>query len=418
MNTFIGTLQHEMNYVMLTQETITTVKASLPILEKYGHQITDLFYEQLFQRHPQLRNVFNMTHQKQGGQSKVLAQAIFQYIHYIDQLDMLRLIAKNINEKHASLNITPKMYDLLGEVLLSAMQKVLGEYATPQLMKAWKLAYQQLAQLFIEVEEDLYARREKRSGGFRGKRKFIVVKRVRENQETVSFYLKPASGQRSPDFLPGQYVALTVDIPGEPHQHTRNYSLSDCPGKDCLRITMRREKGGVVSEYFHDHVKVDDIVLLGMPSGAFTLQTSRRPVMLIAGGIGITPLLSMYKYLSEHTSKQGCLIQCVNNGSERVFFREISQYHTNRTKAVALHAEPLANEQQGVHYDFKGYLTTAILRELMVSSATEFYLCGPPAFMRHALGLLQALRVDESNVFYEFFGPEENLVVSANSAVA
>ncbi|HAS41316.1 MAG TPA: NO-inducible flavohemoprotein [Microscillaceae bacterium] len=402
---------------MLTQETIATVKASLPILEKYGHQVTDLFYQQLFQRQPQLRNIFNMTHQKQGGQSKVLAQAIFQYIHYIDQLDMLRLIAKNINAKHASLNITPKMYEFLGDVLLSAMQEVLGEYATPQLMQAWQLAYQQLAQLFIDVEEDLYARREKRSGGFRGKRKFIVVKRVRENQETVSFYLKPASGQRVPDFLPGQYVALTVNIPGAPHQHTRNYSLSDCPGKDYLRITIRRAEGGVVSEYFHNHVKVDDIVQLGMPSGTFTLQTSTRPAMLIAGGIGITPLLSMYKYLSANTSRQGSLIHCVKDGSERIFFQEISQYHTHRTKVIAVHAEPLSTEKPEVHYDFGGYLTATILRELMVSPATEFYLCGPPPFMKHTLGLLQTLRVDESNVFYEFFGPEENLVVSANSVV-
>ncbi len=392
---------------MISKENIEIVQSTVPLLETSISKITQVFYQRLFNKHPQLKNVFNMTHQAKGSQPEALARAVFQYARHIAQPAVLEKAITAIAEKHVSLHVTPEQYDVVGANLLAAIQEVLGEdIATPVVINAWAAAYHQLAQILISAEEQRYAEKTATPGGFRGQKTFVVAQKVKESELITSFYLQPKDGQPAPHFIPGQYLAITVDIPGESHQHTRNYSLSSSYCADYLRISIKKE--GLVSHYLHEHIKVGDEILAGMPAGVFTLQNTQDPVVLIAGGVGITPLLSMYQHLVKQTQRSVTFIQCALNSQIHAFKQETLDLAHHQTQIVTVYDQPTAQDQLDLNYDYQGWLTADILTPHVNSQAT-FYLCGPKAFMQHVLGLLSLLGVSEDQVFYEFFGPSGKL---------
>lgn len=397
---------------MITNNTIEIVKSTAPVLAEHGEAITKAFYKRLFVHHPEMKNIFNMTHQQKGTQPKVLANAIFMYAQYIDQLEILGEAVESIAQKHASLSITPEMYPIVGENLLAAIGEVLGAAATPEIVTAWTEAYQALADILIDREETLYLNRTKDEGGFRGHKDFVVFKKVKESTVITSFYLKCKDGHLIPSFRPGQYIALTVNIPNTTHQHTRNYSLSDCNCKDYLRISVKRETGspdGVVSNYLHDFVEEGAVLSIGMPSGEFVLREEEKPVVLIAGGVGITPLMSMYKHLTRKTNREVIIIQCASNSAVRAFQDEIEEGKLKGAQSILLYDNPLGTDVLGSNYDYRGYLDLTILASISNLKESAIYFCGPKLFMANTLSLLHTLGVDSENVHYEFFGPAEEL---------
>lgn len=396
---------------MINPKTIELVKATAPVLKVHGEQITTVFYRRLFERHPDMKNIFNMTHQKLGGQPKVLANAIFQYAQHIDKLELLGGAVESIAQKHTSLTITPKMYPIVGENLLAAIQEVLGAAATPEIIDAWAEAYQALSAILMSREEDLYDTRAQEKGGFRGQKEFIVAQKVKESDVITSFYLKRKDGTPVPPFMSGQYISLTVDIPNSTHKHTRNYSLSDLSQSDYLRISVKREgfsPKGVVSNYLHDSIAEGDELLIGMPSGEFVLQESNRPVVLLAGGVGITPLMSMYKQLVK-TTRPVTFVQCALNSAVHAFKQETLKHIHQDAELITVYDQPLASDQLGVDYDYEGYLSATILAEIPNLKEQEFYFCGPKAFMKNTKMLLLNLGIAEGQIHYEFFGPKEEL---------
>lgn len=397
---------------MISSNTINIVKSTAPVLAEHGEAITQVFYKRLFIRHPEMKNIFNMTHQKKGTQPKVLANAIFMYAQYIDQLEVLGSAVESIAQKHASLTITPEMYPIVGENLLAAIGEVLGEAATPEIVSAWTEAYQALADILIGREETIYTNHESKEGGFRGQKDFVVIKKVEESAVITSFYLQRKDGTSIPDFQPGQYVALTFTIPNTTHQHTRNYSLSDCNCKDYLRISVKKETGtpdGVVSTYLHEHIKVGDVLQVGMPSGEFVLLEEEKPVVLIAGGVGITPLMSMYKNLSRKSNRAVTMLQCALNSKARAFGEELEAEKRVGITTKTLYDQPLETDVLGKNYDHQGYLDLATLASIPNLKESAIYFCGPKAFMANTLSLLNTLGVAEEAIHYEFFGPAEEL---------
>lgn len=397
---------------MISSNTINIVKSTAPVLAEHGEAITQVFYKRLFIRHPEMKNIFNMTHQKKGTQPKVLANAIFMYAQYIDQLEVLGSAVESIAQKHASLTITPEMYPIVGENLLAAIGEVLGEAATPEIVSAWTEAYQALADILIGREETIYTNHESKEGGFRGQKDFVVIKKVEESAVITSFYLQRKDGTSIPDFQPGQYVALTFTIPNTTHQHTRNYSLSDCNCKDYLRISVKKETGtpdGVVSTYLHEHIKVGDVLQVGMPSGEFVLLEEEKPVVLIAGGVGITPLMSMYKNLSRKSNRAVTMLQCALNSKARAFGEELEAGKRAGITTKTLYDQPLESDVLGKNYDHQGYLDLATLASIPNLRESAIYFCGPKAFMANTLSLLNTLGVAEEAIHYEFFGPAEEL---------
>ena len=388
---------------MISKKDIAIVQSTVPLLETSISKITQVFYRRLFKNHPQLKNVFNMTHQAKGSQPEALARAVFMYARHIAQPAVLENAITAIAEKHVSLNVTPAQYEVVGTNLLAAIQEVLGEdVATPVVINAWAEAYHQLAQILSNAEEQRYAKRATTLGGFRGQKPFVVTRKVKESQSITSFYLKPKDGQPAPHFTPGQYIAITVDIPGESHQHTRNYSLSSVYCADYLRISVKKE--GVVSNYLHEQITLGDEILVGIPAGVFTLQDTQNPVVLIAGGVGITPLFSMYQYLVEHTQRQVTFIQCALNSQVHAFKNEILGLANNGVQTITIYNQPTAQDQVNINFDYEGLLTAEILSPV-INSQAEFYFCGPQAFMQHTLGLLSLLGVNDDRIYYEFFGP-------------
>ncbi len=393
---------------MASIETIAIIKATAPVLEQHGETITQVFYQRLFEEHPALQNIFNMTHQRQGTQPKVLAMTIFKYACHIDQLALLGDAVETIAQKHSSLSITKEMYPIVGKHLLAAIQEVLGAAATPAIIDAWAEAYQELAVIFTEREEALYAVREKVSGGFRGTKEFVVIRKEKESGVITSLYLQPKDGATVPVFTAGQYIALTLSIPGHPHTYTRNYSLSDSPDQNYWRISVKKEIGtpaGIVSNYIHEHISVGDMLTLGMPAGNFVLQEHQQPLVLISGGVGITPLMSMYTTALKNPRRKISFIQCAVNSTTSAFEAAIAKQATSHTQQTIVYSDPLASDT----YDYKGIVSTAILQERGIDPNSDFYFCGPVPFMKHTIQLLQAYGVATKNIHYEFFGPSETM---------
>jgi nitric oxide dioxygenase len=398
---------------MISPNTIKIVKSTAPVLAEHGEAITQAFYKRLFIQHPEMKNIFNMTHQKKGTQPKVLANAIFMYAQYIDQLEVLGGAVESIAQKHVSLTITPEMYPIIGENLLAGIGEVLGDAATPEIVGAWAEAYQALADILIGREEDIYLDRTKKESGFRGHKDFVVLKKVVESTAITSFYLQRKDGTAIPEFQPGQYIALTLTIPNTTHQHTRNYSLSDCNCKDYLRISVKKETGtpdGVASTYLHENIEEGAVLSVGMPSGEFMLKEEDKPVVLIAGGVGITPLMSMYKYLTNRTNRKVTMIQCALNSNVRAFETEIEEGKKREgVRSILLYDQALETDVLGKDYDHQGYLDAATLAAVPYLKESTVYFCGPKAFMANTLSLLNILGVEEEAINYEFFGPAEEL---------
>ncbi len=400
---------------MASKKTIEIVKSTAPVLEEHGEAITKVFYKLLFDNHPELKDIFNMTNQKKGRQQRALANAVFKYACHIDKLEMMGDAVETIAQKHTSLSVPKEAYPIVGANLLKAIKVVLGDAATPDIMNAWEEAYGDLAVIFVGKEESVYAEREKYKGGFRGKKEFEIIKKVKESDVVTSFYLKREDGNVSPNFIAGQYVAVTILIPNTSHKHTRTYSLSDSNDKDYLRISVKKEAGnpdGIVSNFLHPDKTVGDTLTLGMPSGEFVLKESKRPLVLLSGGIGITPVLSMFKEAMKNNSKDVIFIQCALNSNTVAFKDEINFLSNERTKSLVVYSEPLSNDVLGQDYDFKGFLTKSILEELNITNESDFYFCGPTPFMANLLSILGDLKVNEEHINYEFFGPAEELTLA------
>ncbi|MFK7797730.1 MAG: NO-inducible flavohemoprotein [Aureispira sp.] len=396
----------------MNPKTIAIVQSTAPVLKEYGEQITRTFYKRMFEGNPEMKNIFNMTHQKKGEQPKVLANAIFQYAQHIDRLEVLASRVNAIAHKHASLAITPAMYAIVGKHLLAAIAEVLGAAATPEIINAWAEAYQVLADILIVEEEELYDTGSKSIGGFRGHKDFVVARKVKESAVITSFYLQRKDGQPVPLFQPGQYVSLSVSIPHTAHRHTRNYSLSDCNGKDSLRISVKREIGnpnGMVSNYVHDSIAEGSVLSLCMPAGNFTLVKNDRPLLLLAGGVGITPLMSMYKQATKESNRAITFVQCSLNSAVHAFREETKEHARAGVEVITIYDQPLAEDKLGTHYDYEGYLSRQHLRAIPQLEACEIYFCGPKAFMQNVLRLLTELGMNEAQIHYEFFGPTEVL---------
>lgn len=399
---------------MASKKTIEIVKSTAPVLEQHGGAITKVFYKLLFENHPELMDIFNMANQKKGRQQKALANTIFQYARHIDKLEILGNTVETIVQKHASLSIPKEGYPIVGANLLAAIKEVLGDAATPEIMDAWAEAYGDLALIFVQKEEDIYASREKSVGGFRGTKEFMVTGKVEESSVVTSLYLKRKDGVPVPTFISGQYIAITVDIPNTNHKHTRNYSLSDSTDKDYLRISVKKEVGnpdGIVSNYLHSNVTIGATLTIGMPSGEFVLKESKKPLVLISGGIGITPLISMFKEACEKSNREIVFIQCALNSETHAFANEVNELKRENSKSVIVYSAPSENDVLGNNYDFQGYLSAEILKKVNISEESEFYFCGSTPFMANVLSILKELNVSTENINYEFFGPAEELVL-------
>ncbi|MHC0037793.1 NO-inducible flavohemoprotein [Pseudoneobacillus sp. C159] len=402
---------------MLDQKTIEIVKSTVPVLEKHGEAITTKFYQLMFGNHPELLNIFNHANQKQGRQQKALASTVYAAAKYIDNSETIIPVVKQIGHKHRSLGIKPEHYPIVGKHLLLAIKDVLGDAATDEIMNAWAKAYSVIADAFISVEAEMYNEASSQQGGWDGFRNFVVDRKVKESDVITSFYLKPEDANEMATFLPGQYISIKLEVDGEAYTHIRQYSLSDAPGKDYYRISVKRESGsskpnGTVSNYLHDQVVVGDILKVSAPAGDFVLDTScDSPVVLISGGVGLTPIISMLKTIVEvQPERKVTFIHAAENGKLHALREEVEAISAlENVKSFVFYASPTKEDRESNRFDQEGYITKDWLEKNIPVKNTDFYFCGPIAFMKIINRSLKDLGVSEQQIHFEFFGPMDSL---------
>ncbi|MFC3940466.1 NO-inducible flavohemoprotein [Pseudomonas gingeri NCPPB 3146 = LMG 5327] len=388
---------------MLSVQDRAIVKSTVPLLESGGEALITHFYRMMLSEYPQVRPLFNQAHQSSGDQPRALANGVLMYARHIDQLDQLGdLVAKIIN-KHVALQILPEHYPIVGTCLLRAIHEVLGEeIATPEVMSAWGAAYNQLADILIGAETAIYDEKAQAPGGWRGARSFKVAARVEESAEITSFYFEPVDGQAILAFEPGQYIGLKLVVDGE--ELRRNYSLSALAKAGQYRISVKREAGGRASNYLHDQLAVGQTLELFPPSGEFILTASDKPLVLISGGVGITPTLPMLE-AALATERPVHFIHCARNGGVHAFrdwVDGLAERHP-QLKRFYCYAEddgvsPAAHKV--------GLLSQELLAEWLPEQRDlDAYFLGPKGFMGAIKRHLKALGVPETQSRYEFFGP-------------
>lgn len=400
---------------MLTQKTKDIVKATAPVLAEHGYPIITCFYKRLLDAHPELKNVFNMAHQEQGQQQQALARAVYAYAEHIEDPTSLMAMLKTIANKHASLGVRPEHYPIVGEHLLAAIREVLGAAATDEIISAWAQAYGNLADVLMGMETELYEQSTSRLGGWTGWRLFVVREKRPESSVITSFILEPADGGVVENFEPGQYISLAIDVPALGLQQIRQYSLSDMPNGHSYRISVKREDGGgvnppgFVSCLLHEHVNVGDEVRLAAPYGTFHIDVNARTlIVLISGGVGLTPMISMLKRAIQDPQRQVVFVHGARNSKVQAMrerLREIAKSHAN-FRLTVYYSEPLPEDVPGKDYDYAGHVDVKAIKNEILLPDADYYICGPVAFMRAQHDALKALGIHEAHIHYEVFGPD------------
>lgn len=254
-----------------------------------------------------------------------------------------------------------------------------------------------------------------------GVRKFEVMKKAFESpdQQICSFYLSPHDGKKVPQFKPGQFLTFELNIAGQGKKVLRCYSLSDAPREENIyRVSIKRVPPppkstdippGLSSNFFHDKINEGDILDVKTPSGGFFLDvTSDRPVVLIGGGVGLTPVMSMLNTLvNQNTKREVWFFYGIRNSQEHCFkqhLQRINEQH-DHIHIIVCYSEPLEQDKLDEDYAVKGWVSVDLFKQLLPSSNYQFLMCGPPPMMEAIIGNLTEWGVPEQDILREAFGP-------------
>ena len=266
--------------------------------------------------------------------------------------------------------------------------------------------------------------------GWEGFREFVVERKVPESQTITSFYLKPQDGEPLPPYMPGQFLTFRLTTPEHPTPIMRTYSLSDSPNhQDYYRVTIKRVlpplnppglPPGLSSTYFHDQVQVGTRLCVKAPRGKFYLDPNdSTPVVLLSGGVGLTPMISMLNAIVESDSKRPVwFFHGTRDGREHAMgahIRRVALENAN-VNVYVTYSQPQPEDLKGRDFDEQGYVTIDILKRILQPAAYDFYLCGPTPFMKSLYNGLLNWGVPEIRINYEFFGPASALKEGAEAA--
>lgn len=375
------------------------IDASVPVLKEHGLTITRTFYANMFAEHPELTRLFNMGNQASGVQQQSLAAAVFAYAANIDNPAALGPVVSRIVHKHVSVGLTAAHYPIVGRHLLGAIQQVLGQAATAPLLDAWAEAYGSLAKLLIDTEKELYAQAGVQPGDTRPMK---VVSLKRESADVLAITMEAHDGAPLPAFKPGQYVSVAVDF-ADGGRQLRQYSLSDAPNGQQLRISVKREPAGEanpagqVSNWLHENVAPGGVLQVSHPFGDFTPDTaSAQPIVLLSAGVGITPMIAALNEIAR------------NNPQREVVFGHAARnadHHAHQDDVAAAQAIMPRLRTAIFYEEVDGRMDAARLPAWQREQASV-YLCGPIGFMQVQWHSLLEAGVPVQRLHREVFGPE------------
>lgn len=376
---------------MLTENEKAIIKETVPVLQEKGTEITSFFYKRMFNQHPELKNMFNQTNQKRGLQSTALAQSVLAAALNIEDLTRILPVVKEIAYKHCALQVPPAGYDIVGENLIAAIEHVLSLENDNPIVQTWTKAYGEIANVFISVEKEIYEQM-----AWSGFKPFELIDIEQVTDNIKLFTIKSTEIDLS-QFEPGQYITVDVESEKLPYRAKRHYSIVE-GNVDQLSFAVKRDvtenNEGEVSTILHDEFKVGDMINLSAPVGDFTLNHVSKPQLFIGSGIGVTPLVPMFRHV---VSSQGTaqFIQNTNDIDQIPFQEKLSEIANNEDNANYIIHDKNQN----------GYIDAEYLKQYLTDD-TEIYVCGGTEFLKSIISILKEIGVATERIHFESFIPK------------
>ena len=218
--------------------------------------------------------------------------------------------------------------------------------------------------------------------------------------------------------LPGQFVTVEADIEGKSVK--RSYTIASSPTqRRYIELTIKREEKGVMSRYMHDHLKVGDEVAVGGPAGFFTFTgMEAKDVVLIAGGVGITPMMSVLRYLADCDWPGDIFFIYGCRTTDDFIFADELAYLQKRLPNLQVVAT-MTRTQGSPWAGARGRITRSLIEEAIPNVAgRRIHLCGPPAMMDIVKASLRELGTPPEQIKTEAFGPSEPVQRRATEVAA
>ena len=317
---------------------------------------------------------------------------IFSFVALVFLLGLVAYMLVLLANNSRILSISQEKVDLEGELLKAKIKSIMDrrEIEAKQLNLSWN-----------------------------GFRKFKVTSKEKETSDITSFYLAPHDGKELPEFLPGQFLTFQIPVPTQPHPVIRCYSLSDSPfHPERYRVSIKRvlaprdnpsSPPGLISNYFHDSLNENDIVDVKAPSGHFHLSMAKKfPVVLLAGGVGITPLLSMLNAITEMGSQREVwFFLGVRNKKDHVMKEHLEMVarENENVRLRVFYSAPGETDVLDEDYHVKGRVNVENLKTILPSSNFDYYICAPPPMVKDLRKDLADWGVPKKNIHFEAFGP-------------
>lgn len=395
---------------MFNSLRIEDFKKSLPLIEKNREGIVNNFYEKLFQQFPSL---IGSKIDLSDEQKRVVAEAMLNMLQNIELIQFFLKTERGFEKVSGYLPIQSEEFPLVGECLVQAIREELGSEATSNTIAAWKHVVEVVIEALIESQPNDSEKTKVTANGEDFK-SLVIDKRTIESDGVISLYLKPRQGETLPPFKPGQHVRVKVTLPGQKETHIRYFSLSDSPEKDYYRLTVKKGNPNSKEEltptnYMYEGLKVGDEVIISQPAGSFILkQDSNDPVILLSGGVGITPMLSMLNaILATQPDRPVTFIHATANSkthSFRSYLNKVAEKN-GHVNVITLYDSPTEDDRSHQRFDMEGFLTSDYLQSILKNNEGDFYFCGPTPFMKLVYTILKEWGVPKKHIHYEYFGP-------------
>ncbi|MGW7898167.1 globin domain-containing protein [Staphylococcus shinii] len=375
---------------MLNEKERDIIKETVPVLQQKGEEITSYFYNRMFTRHPELKNMFNQTNQKKGLQSTALAQSVLAAATNIDDLTRIMPVVKEIAYKHCALQVPEAGYDIVGENLLAAIQNVLGLPEDDVIIATWAKAYGEIASVFINVEKDIYD--EMAWDGFKP---FEIIN-IEPTTSDIKVFTVKSNEYNLSKFEAGQYITVDVESDKLEYRAKRHYSIIE-GDEHTLTFAVKRDvtdfHEGEVSTILHDEMQIGGTINLSAPVGGFGVVNNTAPQLFIGSDIGVTPLIPMFNEVASSNVKVD-FIQNVENIEEIPFYSRIEDIANNNDNASYI-----------IHDKQKtGYMDATYLSQF-ISADTEIYVCGGVKFLKSIITTLKEMGVEQQHLHFESFIP-------------
>jgi nitric oxide dioxygenase len=385
------------------------IEATLPVVADNIEEIATRFYTHLFGEHPELLDgTFNRGNQAEKTQQMALAGSVAVFASSLVKVpeQLPEHLLSRIAHKHASLGITPALYDVVHDNLFWAIVDVLGDAVTPEVAAAWDEVYWLMAYALINQERGLYSAR-----GVRPEmvwREWEVAEKIRETEDVVTFRMRRTDDRLVKTSLPGQYVTVQVPMPDGVRQ-PRQYSLTRADDGEHRQFSVKRVHGGgkpdgEVSTYLCDRVEVGDRLTMSLPFGDVVLDDSGRPVVFASAGIGVTPMAGMLSHLATAGSHLPITL----------LHADVDESSFALRQQVLDDVRALPGGTAHVWYERGAHSTLPVeahagmmdLDDVKLPDGALYYLCGPVPFMRAVRSALIDRDVPARDIQYEVFGPD------------